>query len=121
MEKVSTSPTNKKMIEYRSFNCHCRHIAMPSSKQDSPSESPGADSANIKQLDFEKAYAELELIVGRMEHGEQDLEKSLSDFERGVALMKHCHSKLSDAEQKVDILVKDNNGLFQTEPFESKS
>ena len=72
----------------------------------------------MKKLDFENAYKELEGIVERMERGEQDLEKSLTDFERGVALMKHCHSVLKDAEQKVDILVKDNEGLFSTEPFE---
>ncbi len=73
---------------------------------------------DLKKLDFENAYKELEGIVERMERGEQDLEKSLSDFERGVALMKHCHSVLKDAEQKVEILVKNNEGLFNTEPFE---
>ena len=73
---------------------------------------------DLKKLDFENAYQELEGIVTRMERGEQDLEKSLIDFERGVALMKHCHTVLKDAEQKVDILVKDNEGLFNTEPFE---
>ena len=73
-----------------------------------------------KQLDFEKAYQELEGIVERMERGEQDLEKSLSDFERGVALMKHCHSMLKDAEQKVEILVKDNQGLFNSQTFEQE-
>ncbi|MGK0374934.1 MAG: exodeoxyribonuclease VII small subunit [Arenicella sp.] len=73
------------------------------------------------ELDFEHAYKELENIVERMERGEQDLENSLSDFERGVALMKHCHGVLKEAEQKVDILVKDNDGLFNTEPFEDNS
>ena len=72
------------------------------------------------ELDFEHAYKELENLVERMERGEQNLENSLSDFERGVALMKHCHTMLKDAEQKVEILVKDNNGLFSTEPFEDK-
>jgi exodeoxyribonuclease VII small subunit len=54
-----------------------------------------------------------------MERGEQALEQSLSDFERGVALMNHCHSLLKDAEQKVEVLVKDNNGLFTTEPLDT--
>lgn len=74
----------------------------------------------LDALNFEQAYQELENIVGRMERGEQELEKSLSDFERGVALMKHCHSKLKDAEQKVDVLVKDNQGLFSTTAFEDE-
>ena len=75
----------------------------------------------LQDLDFEKAYQELENIVERMERGDQNLEKSLADFERGVALMKHCHGVLKDAEQKVEILVKDNDALFATEPFESDS
>jgi len=72
----------------------------------------------LENLDFEKAYQELEGIVEGMERGEQDLEKSLTDFERGVSLMKHCHKLLKDAEQKVEVLVKDNQGLFKTEPFD---
>lgn len=76
---------------------------------------------DLQDLDFEKAYKELEGLVERMERGEQNLETSLSDFERGVSLMKHCHSKLKDAEQKVDILVKDNEGLFTTEPFDDQA
>ena len=56
-----------------------------------------------------------------MERGEQNLENSLTDFERGVSLMKHCHDKLKDAEQKVEILMKDNQGLFSTEPFDEQA
>jgi len=78
-------------------------------------------NSDLESLDFEKAYQELESIVDRMERGEQDLENSLSDFERGVSLMKHCHSKLKDAEQKVEVLIKDNDGLFTSEPLEDKT
>ncbi|MCH2190807.1 MAG: exodeoxyribonuclease VII small subunit [Gammaproteobacteria bacterium] len=76
---------------------------------------------SLEHLDFEDAYAQLESLVERMERGDQSLESSLADFERGVALMKHCHEVLKNAEQKVDILVKDNEGLFSTEPFEDKA
>lgn len=72
----------------------------------------------ITELDFEHAYQALSEIVERMERGEQELEASLQDFERGVALMKHCHSMLKNAEQKVEMLVKDNDGMFSTEPYE---
>jgi len=74
----------------------------------------------IAKLNFEQAYQDLEGIVEKMERGEQDLEQSLSDFERGVALMKHCHELLKQAEQKVEILIKDNDGIFSTEPFDGK-
>lgn len=76
--------------------------------------------AKTSDLDFEHAYKELETIVERMERGEQALESSLSDFERGVALMKHCHGVLKEAEQKVEILVKDNDGIFSTESFDNE-
>ncbi len=79
------------------------------------------DKKNTEDIDFEQAYSELESIVERMERGDQNLEKSLADFERGVSLMKRCHGVLKNAEQKVDILVKDNEGLFNTEPFDDKS
>ncbi len=76
------------------------------------------DTKALENIDFEQAYKELETIVERMERGDQSLESSLSDFERGVSLMKHCHNVLKDAEQKVEILVKNNEGLFSTEPLE---
>jgi exodeoxyribonuclease VII small subunit len=69
-------------------------------------------------LPFEAAYQELEKLVRRMESGEQSLEQSLEDFEQGVALMKQCHQSLQVVEQKVEILVKDNQGLFSTEDFD---
>ena len=76
---------------------------------------------DLNDVGFEQAYQELEAIVERMERGDQNLENSLADFERGVALMKRCHGVLKNAEQQVEILVKDNEGLFNTEAFEDKS
>lgn len=72
-------------------------------------------------LNYEQAYEALEKIVARMERGEQSLEQSLEDFEQGVSLMKHCHQLLKHAEQKVDMLVNDNNELFETRPFDENS
>jgi len=79
------------------------------------------DMPKISELTFEQAQAELETLVDRMEKGDQALEHSLSDFERGVALMNHCQKLLSAAEQKVEVLIKDNDGLFKTEPFDTES
>lgn len=75
---------------------------------------------DLSQLNFESAYQQLESIVEKMELGEQDLEQSLTDFEQGVSLMKHCHKLLKDAEQKIDILVKDSDGVLSTEPFDTQ-
>lgn len=56
-------------------------------------------------FDFEKALAELEQLVGRMEQGELTLEQSLKEFERGVELTRHCQKALQEAEQKVEVLL----------------
>lgn len=66
--------------------------------------------------DFETAFHELEKLVDRMESGEQPLEESLKDFERGMELTRICQTKLKDAEQRVEKLVK-KNADFATEPF----
>jgi len=65
---------------------------------------------------FETSLAELEKIVERMESGDQSLEDSLKDFERGVTLTKACQSMLKNAEQRVEKLVQDH-GELKTEPF----
>ena len=54
--------------------------------------------------DFESAIGELEKIVKQLEEGELPLEKSLALFERGVQLSRFCHSKLEEAERRVEIL-----------------
>ena len=59
--------------------------------------------------DFETSMAELESLVERMEHGETRLEDALKDFERGIALTRACRQSLSDAEQKVQILLEQNS------------
>lgn len=65
---------------------------------------------------FEASLEELEKIVARMESGDQSLEESLKDFERGVTLTKACQNMLKNAEQKVENLVQDQ-GELRTEPF----
>jgi exodeoxyribonuclease VII small subunit len=60
------------------------------------------DSTTIK--DFESAIDELEQIVKRLEDGDLALETSLELFERGVQLSRFCHSRLEEAERRVEIL-----------------
>ena len=57
---------------------------------------------STESLDFEPALKELESIVERMEKGEQTLEESLADFERGMNLSRQCQSNLKQAEQRVE-------------------
>ena len=51
---------------------------------------------------------ELEELVERMEDGEQSLEDSLIDFERGIALTRSCQKSLQETEQKIQQLIEKN-------------
>ena len=54
---------------------------------------------------FEKSLEELEKLVETMENGDISLEDSLKYFERGIELTRLCQKSLKEAEQKVEILV----------------
>ena len=67
-------------------------------------------SKKIEEMSFEDALKKLEETVKKLESGTIPLEESLKLFEEGVSLVKLCTGKLDEAEQKVTILVKDDNG-----------
>ena len=73
----------------------------------------------MKEKQFEDAMKELEDIVKRLESGDLSLEESLKIFEEGVALSRYCFKKLEEAEKRVSILIKDEEGI-KREPFESE-
>ena len=54
--------------------------------------------------DFEAAIAELESIVKKLEEGDLPLEKSMELYERGVQLSRFCHSRLEEAERRIEVL-----------------
>jgi len=61
-------------------------------------------SPELAELDFEKALAELEKIVARMESGELSLEQALATHKRGLELARFCQQKLEAAQQQVKVL-----------------
>ena len=71
-------------------------------------------------FDFESALGDLELIVERMEQGDITLEESLREFENGIKLTRACQKALSEAEQKVQILLTQNDET-KLEPFNNES
>jgi exodeoxyribonuclease VII small subunit len=54
--------------------------------------------------DFETAIGELETIVQTLEGGDLSLEQSLALYERGVQLSRFCHTRLEDAERRIELL-----------------
>ncbi len=67
--------------------------------------------------DFEHALANLQQLVERLESGDLSLEDSLNCFEQGIGLTRDCQAALTQAEQKVRILL-EQNGQLQQAPFE---
>ena len=57
---------------------------------------------DISAMNFEKALAELEAIVAKLEGGKVELEESIKIYERGEALRKHCEAKLAEAEARIE-------------------
>jgi len=66
--------------------------------------SPAAPDAGQPPEKFEELLARLEQIVSDMETADLPLEKLLSSYEEGMRLVKACGDRLTDAEQKVEIL-----------------
>lgn len=71
----------------------------------------------MADLSFEKALAELENIVSKLEEGGLPLNESLSLFEKGVKIAKFLREELEKAEKKTEILLKDESGEVKAEPF----
>jgi len=74
---------------------------------------------------FEESLGRLEEIVRKMEAGDMTLEESLKAFEEGIKLARLCAKKLDEAERRVDLLLKQEEGLavkpFQGEDSERES
>ena len=70
---------------------------------------------------FETSLAELEKIVGKLENGDLPLEQSLELFEKGIKLSRECRERLTNAERRIEILMKDANGDLKAEAIEPES
>ncbi len=71
-----------------------------------------ANGENVPKISFEDALAKLDAIVYQLESGSLPLEESIKQFEEGMRLSKICGDKLSDAENKIEQLVKRNDGTL---------
>jgi exodeoxyribonuclease VII small subunit len=83
----------------------------------------GGPERNAEQtkeaLSFEQIVEQLSLVVAQLEDGELPLEQALAKFEQGVALSRLGSKRLDDAERRIEILLRDAQGI-QTRPFEEE-
>ena len=70
---------------------------------------------------FEASYAKLEKILAELNGGKTSLEKSLELYEEANKLITLCSSKLNQAEQKIEMLIKNREGTLQTTPYSPES
>lgn len=70
-------------------------------------------------VDFEKALTELEEQVHLLESGDLALEDALKAFEAGIKLTRECQQALTEAEQKVQLLLEKADGSVELTDFDS--
>lgn len=70
---------------------------------------------------FEASLEALEQIVQQLESGDLPLEKSLELFEQGIRLSRDCQERLSQAERRIEVLLRDNQGRPVVSPFTEPS
>ena len=74
----------------------------------------------IDALNFEEALTALETIVRDLETGKAPLEDSITAYERGTALKKHCEAKLRDAQAKIEKITVGEDGAVSTKPLDEE-
>lgn len=74
-----------------------------------------------KKQTFEASLKKLEKIVGQLEDGDLSLEESLKLFEDGVKLSRECRKRLDQAERRIEVLLKDNEGNPTLEALETEA
>lgn len=59
-----------------------------------------------EKIAFEEAMERLEGIVSKLEKGDLPLDQSIEAFEKGASYVKICQEKLSDAEMRIEKIMK---------------
>lgn len=80
-----------------------------------------AEQKKVEELTYKEASQELERIIRSLESGDMELEESLESYTRGVELLKSLRNRLSEAEQKVSILLQDVDGTDTLVPADAAS
>lgn len=70
----------------------------------------------MKEVNFEDAMKQLEIIADELEKGDLTLEESILKFEKGMKLSKQCNDIIEKAEKKITILLS-KDGKIEEENF----
>jgi len=72
-----------------------------------------------KKITFEEALAKLEEIAVELEKGDVSLDAALKKFDEGVKMAALCNEMLTEAQEKIDLLLK-KDGVLSAVPFRPK-
>lgn len=72
---------------------------------------------NEKKLDFETNIKRLEEIASKLESGDISIDESLKLFEEGIGILKECNEEIDNAEQRVNVLLSEKDGIVREETF----
>jgi len=70
---------------------------------------------------FEVSLEALEEIVRQLEQGDLSLERSLELFEQGIRLSRECQERLNQAERRIEILTRDQQGRLAINEFSDQA
>ena len=76
-------------------------------------------AADIAAMSFEDALRALEDVVRKLESGEVPLDATITLYERGEALRKHCQARLDAAQARIERIVAGPDGQADSlQPFD---
>lgn len=80
----------------------------------------GGEAGPEEPASFEEAMERLEQVVRELESGELSLERSIVRFQEGMMLAKWCRDQLDQAEQRIEVVLQQEGGGWESRPFEPR-
>ncbi len=80
--------------------------------------SEGRRAPDGQEESYDAVVGRLERVVAELESGQLGLEQSIEKFAEGVRLARDASRKLEEAERRVELLVRGEDGGEQAVPFE---
>lgn len=74
------------------------------------------DQPSLDELTYEQALAQLEAIVAAIDQGKIGLQESITEYEKGVKLLRRCRAFLAEAEMKIQHLQVAEDGTLVPGP-----
>ncbi len=73
-----------------------------------------------KEKSFETLMGELEALVAKLEGDELNLDDAIRHNEQALSLINLCRDRLDTAKKKIDKLVQNSEGGWETQPLDSE-